>query len=141
MKTSESRERPHLGTCHCGAVRFEVVVDASLGNRCNCSVCTRVGATTGIVKPEAFVLLSGERDLSAYEWGGRTGTRFFCKHCGVTCYLRGFLAELGGPYVSVNFNCLDDVDPREVTVQYWDGRHDNWHAGTRNAPWPIFSAA
>lgn len=141
MNSKPSQERPHVGSCHCGAVRFAVTVDASVGNGCNCSVCTRVGATTGIVKPEAFALLRGESELSAYEWGGRTGTRYFCKHCGVTCFMRGFLAELGGPYVSVSFNCLEDIDLADVTVQFWDGRHDNWHAGTRSSPWPVFSAA
>ncbi len=141
MNSSESMERPHFGSCHCGAVRFAATVDISVGSRCNCSVCTRVAATSGIVKPEAFSLLRGESELSAYEWGGRTGTRYFCKHCGVTCFGRGFLAELGGPYVSVNFNCLEDIDVGDVTLQYWDGRHDNWQAGTRSTPWPVFTAA
>ena len=26
------------------------------------------------------------------------------------------------------------------TLRYWDGRHDNWYAGTRDEPWPIFAA-
>jgi hypothetical protein len=43
--------------------------------------------------------------------------------------------------VSVNFNCLEDIDVGDVTLQYWDGRHDNWQAGTRSTPWPVFTAA
>jgi len=39
--------------------------------------------------------------------------------------------------VSVNLNTLDDVDPRDVKVIYWDGRHDNWQAGPRDIAWPI----
>ncbi len=58
--------------------------------------------------------------------------RAFCKHCGVHCFGRGHLAQLGGDYVSVNFNALDDVDPSEVTVTHWDGGHDNWQAGPRS---------
>jgi hypothetical protein len=79
----------------------------------------------------------GEADLSAYAWGGKISTRYFCKHCGIHCFARGHLAEVGGDYVSVNLNTLDDLDPRNVKVAHWDGRHDNWHAGTRDTPWPI----
>lgn len=140
METTQPKKHP--GSCHCGAVRFEVEIDARSGNRCNCSVCTKVGATTDYVKPEAFTLLAGEADLSVYEWGGRTGQRYFCKRCGVTCFMRGHLAELGGDYVSINLHALDDVDPGALTeMNYWDGRHDNWHAGPRDRPWPIFTQA
>jgi hypothetical protein len=127
----------HRGSCHCGAVRFEALVDATRGSRCNCTACMKVSGTTAIVKPDAFVLLQGEADLSEYAWGGKTGTRYFCKHCGVHVFLRGHLEELGGAYVSVALNCLDDVDLRDVEVGYWDGRNNNWMAGLRPAPWPI----
>lgn len=131
----------HLGSCHCGAVRFEVHVDAGAASRCNCSVCAKIGALGTIVKPAAFVLRSGEGDLGVYEWGARIAKRFFCNRCGVHCFARGHLAELGGDYVSINVNCLDDVELGDVRVTYWDGRHDNWQAGTRSTPWPIFRAA
>jgi hypothetical protein len=64
---------------------------------------------------------------------GRSAT---CKTCGITCFSRGHLAEVGGDYVSVNLDSLDDVDPADVKVVHWDGRHDNWHAGPRDTPWP-----
>lgn len=139
METTQQKKHP--GSCHCGAVRFEVELDASTGSRCNCSVCTKLGATTSIVKPDAFTLLAGESELGGYAWGGRTGERFFCKRCGISCFSRGHLAEVGGDYVSVNLHCLDDIDPSEVTPVYWDGRHDNWEAGPRSTPWPIFTRA
>jgi hypothetical protein len=125
------------GGCHCGAVRYEVAIDASRGARCNCSICTKVGQTGGMVKPAAFRLVQGESELSSYVWGGKISTRFFCKRCGIHCFGRGHLAEVGGDYVSVNLNTLDDVDPRDVKVIYWDGRHDNWQAGPRDIAWPI----
>ncbi len=133
--------RSHPGSCHCGAVKFEVVVDAAAGSRCNCSICNKVGALGSLVKPGAFTLVGGAEHLSTYEWGGKTCKRFFCKHCGVHCFTRGHLAEVGGDYVGVNLHALDDVDPATVRVSYWDGRHDNWYAGTRPEPWPIFAQA
>jgi hypothetical protein len=128
----------HVGTCHCGAVRFEVAIDLRAGGgRCNCSVCTKVGATGGIVKPSAFTLLAGEESLSQYAWGAKTSRRFFCATCGVSCFGRGNIPELGGDYVSVNLNTLEGVEVAEIAVVYWDGRHNNWGAGPRSTPWPI----
>src|SRR3954469_17909766 len=60
----------HVGSCHCGAVRFGMRADLRAGaSRCNCSICVRTGATGGIVKPEAFTLIAGEDSVSSYEWG------------------------------------------------------------------------
>jgi hypothetical protein len=130
--------RKHAGSCHCGAVRFSVEADLSEGaSRCNCTICTKVGAIGKIVKPNQFALLSGEPSLSAYEWGAKISRRFFCKQCGIHCFARGHLKELGGDYVSVNLSCLDEVDLLEVAVTHWDGRHNNWAAGCRSTPWPL----
>jgi hypothetical protein len=131
----------HPGSCHCGAVKYEVEFDLDApASRCNCSICSRLGATTSVVKPDAFRLLAGEDSLTRYEWGGRTAQRYFCKVCGITCFLRGYLDVLGGDYVSFVVNTLDDVDPNALKVQHWDGRHNNWMAGARDTPWPIFAS-
>jgi hypothetical protein len=130
--------KKHTGTCHCGAVRYEVEMDLGAGvGRCNCSICTKVAQTGGIVKPEAFKLLAGEESLSEYVWGAKISKRKFCKHCGIHCFGFGHLAELGGDYVSVNVNTLEGVELRNLKVIYWDGRHNNWHAGPRDTAWPI----
>ena len=85
-------------------------------------------------------MLAGEESLTSYEWRSRMSRRFFCKLCGIHVFGRGHLKELGGDFVSVNFNALDDLDVSQLTVTYWDGRHDNWYAGTRATPWPIVAA-
>jgi hypothetical protein len=126
------------GGCHCGAVRFEAAVALDRpGSRCNCSVCTKTSVTSGMVAPKDFELLSGEDSLRTYEWGAKISTRFFCGHCGVHCFGRGYLEEIGGHYVAVNLNCIDGFDPAEAPVIYWDGRHNNWEAGPRPTPWPV----
>src|SRR5688500_5374824 len=94
----------HTGSCHCGAVHFEVEVDASKGSRCNCTVCTKLGATTSIIKPEAFKLLDDEALTLSY--GNEYGKRHFCKKCGIFLFSRGHLDILGGDYVSVNLNAI-----------------------------------
>jgi hypothetical protein len=129
--------KKHNGSCHCGAVKFEVEIDETAGNRCNCTVCTKTSTTNGIVKPDAFKLVSGTDQLSEYCWGPKISTRYFCRNCGVHAFARGELAELGGAYVSVNMNCLDGVETTAFKLRYWDGRHDNWQVGPRETPWPV----
>jgi hypothetical protein len=142
--TSENTSHKPIGTqrgsCHCGAVRFQVslAADATAG-RCNCSICSKSGVTGFIVQPDAFQLLSPEADLGSYGWGGKISTRYFCRHCGIHCFGRGYLEQIGGHYVSINANCLDEVEPTELKIIYWDGRHDNWQGGPRSTPWPTFA--
>src|SRR5262249_60172744 len=116
----ELRMTEYRGSCHCGRVRFTASIDlASGGSRCNCSVCTKTAVTGAVVKPSAFQLQSGESELSSYEWGGKISTRYFCRHCGIHCFARGHLAELGGAYVSVNLNCIDGLDLQGLAIGYW----------------------
>lgn len=129
--------KTHTGSCHCKAVRFEVALDPAQATRCNCSICMKLGAMGCIVKPDAFRLLAGEENLAKYE--NRIGGRRFCKTCGVYCFSYGHLAEIGGDFVSVNVHTLDEVDAWQLTPMYWDGRHDNWQAGPRKEPWPVFA--
>jgi hypothetical protein len=144
MPKSDETERhgathpTHTGRCHCGAVRFEVSLEPGFkGSRCNCSFCMKSSWTGAIVKPAAFRLLSGEAELGRYRFGGNVSTRHFCKHCGVQCYGAGHLAEVGGDFVSINLNALDDFDVNALELIHWDGRHDNWDAGPRSSPWPL----
>ena len=124
------------GGCHCGRVRFRVTADLDGVTICNCSVCTKISPIGAVVKPDSFKLLTDESKLGTYVWGGRVSTRYFCKECGVHSFARGHLEQLGGDYVSVNLNCLDDIDVRDVDLVFWDGRHNNWQGGPRKEPWP-----
>ena len=128
----------YTGSCHCGAVRFEVdLARGFTGSRCNCSVCVRTSVTSSMVKPAAFRLLTGEAGLGSYQWGAKISTRHFCPTCGVHCFGRGHLAEIGGDFVAVNLNCIDAIEPTTIEIQHWDGRHDNWQGGPRATPWPV----
>jgi len=126
----------HTGGCHCGAVRYQVSIDVAQGARCNCSICNKVSQLGAIVKPDAFQLLAGRDSITEYAFGP-VSRRSFCKRCGIHCFGAGHLEQLGGDFVSVNLNTLDDVDPLDVKVIYWDGRHNNWQAGPRDQPWRI----
>jgi hypothetical protein len=135
---STNADTLYAGGCHCGAVRFEAELDLSKGaSRCNCSICMKTGSTNAMARPGSFRLVKGAESLGEYRVGNSPNSRSFCKHCGIQCYGQGYVEEIGGAFCSININCLDDVDPSTLTIGYWDGRNNNWHAGLRSQPWPV----
>jgi hypothetical protein len=114
----------YQGSCHCGAVRFEVETVLDKATSCNCSICTRKGALHHRVAPENFRLRSGQADLTLYQAGDKTAKHWFCKHCG----MHPFSNPRAAPdMVSINLHCLDNfweiagqIEVREFDGQHWE---------------------
>ena len=129
--------KAYAGSCHCGAVRFEVELDLAKGtSRCNCSICQKTRAWSAIVKPAAFRLLQGENALSDYQWGSKAGHNLFCKQCGVRPFGRGYVEQIGGDFVSINVGALDNASDEELAnapVQFMNGRDNDWFNAPRES--------
>jgi hypothetical protein len=121
--------KTYLGSCHCGAVRFEADIDLSVETlRCNCSMCKKNRWWAAIVKPESFRLQCGASELGDYQFHRRVEYHLFCRHCGVRPFSIGQSPRFGKFY-GVNVACLDGVSDEElswVPIRYVDGRNDEW---------------
>ncbi len=98
------------GSCHCGAVVFEVQLANGLENlrRCNCSLCRRKGAVMASVPVDRLRVVQGADRLTLYRWNTGQAKHYFCSVCGIYTHhqRRSVSGELG-----FNVACLDGVDP------------------------------
>ena len=103
MTTLETFE----GGCHCGAVRFRVVVDKYKVDECSCSICLKKGFLHLIVPSERFTLLQGAEALTTYTFNTGVAKHTFCRICGI----HSFYTPRSHPDgFSVNLRCLDGDD-------------------------------
>ena len=118
----ESKNIKHLGGCHCGRVRFEVLAPAMLEvGECNCSMCSKTGYLHLMVPAAQFKLLSGEEALTKYQFNTKTAKHFFCSQCGIKSF---YVPRSHPDGYSINARCLDEGTVKGMTVTQIDGR--NW---------------
>jgi hypothetical protein len=112
------------GGCHCGAVRFEAALPASVeAQSCNCSMCAKVGFIHVIVPESRFRLSQGAEAITTYTFNTGVAQHTFCKVCGVKSFYRPRSNPDGW---SVNARCLDEADGLDICIEAFDGR--NWEA-------------
>ncbi len=111
----------YKGSCHCGAVTFEVdAPDAVEVERCNCSICKKSGFLHLIVPKSKFKLLYGAGSLSTYTFNTGVAKHTFCKECGIKPF---YIPRSNPDGVDINVNCLDTL-PTQMSIVEFDGQ--NW---------------
>ena len=116
------------GGCHCGAVRFAILVKPPLEVLdCNCSICSKTGFLHLIVPHTDFELLRGSESLTSYRFATGAAEHLFCRTCGIT----SFYQPRSHPEAwSVHFRCLDPDQGLAPEVIQFDGR--NWEQARAN---------
>ncbi len=119
------------GSCHCGAVRFEVDTVITRVLRCNCSICRKKGVLHHRVAPDALRLIQGEDALTVYRFGTGLAKHTFCRVCGIHPFSRPRAAP---ELYTVNVNVLDDydIDVEQPEIITFDGR--NWEEAVAGLP-------
>ena len=116
----------HKGGCHCGQVRFEVKSPTDIEvNECNCSVCCLTGYLHLIVRKDKFKLISGQEELSIYQFNTNVAKHFFCTNCGIKSF---YIPRSNPDGYSVNARCLEPETVTSMTINPFDGRNWKNHA-------------
>ncbi len=111
----------YSGSCHCGAVAFTAEVDPSTATKCNCSICTKLGAVWAFAPKAKFALKSGEFEQGDYQFNKMKLHHHFCSACGIESYAEGTGPD-GSPTVAINLRCVEGVDVDKLSPRPWDGR-------------------
>lgn len=109
------------GSCHCGAVRFEVEGTVSEAMECNCSHCSRKGYLLWFVPRAQFTLETPQDALSTYRFNRHLIAHHFCSQCGCAPFGFGKDRE-GADTVAVNIRCLEGVELSQIKRVPVDGR-------------------
>lgn len=114
----------HKGSCHCGAVAYEVEAPEDLEvTECNCSICSRSGYLHLIVPASRFHLLRGRDNLTTYTFDTGEARHLFCKTCGIKSF---YVPRSNPDGFSVNVRCLEPDTIKSMRVEAFDGK--NWEA-------------
>lgn len=112
--------KTHQGSCHCGAVAYEVDMALEGLVECNCSHCYRKGFVLGFVGPDAF-RLTRDGPQTHYRFHNHKIRHRFCETCGVQTFAKGEAPD-GSPMIAVNVRTLTDIEPFSWTATRVDGR-------------------
>ena len=117
-----SKPSIYEGGCHCGAVRYQVLIDRNIAYDCNCSICSKKGFLHLIVAPENFTLLQGQDCLTSYRFNTQTAQHTFCSICGIHPFYR---PRSHPDMIDVNIRTLDRDDlVSGFEIKSFDGQ--NW---------------
>jgi hypothetical protein len=111
----------YSGSCHCGAVAYAVELDTSTALKCNCSICSKLGAVWAFAPKARFELKSGEAAQGDYLFNKKRLHHRFCSACGIESYAEGTAPD-GSPMVGINLRCLEGVDVEKLSPRLHDGR-------------------
>jgi len=112
----------YSGSCHCGAIRFEIDTDIDDVYTCDCSLCSRKNALMTTAHESQFKLLAGEAQLSLYQWNARIARHYFCSVCGIYPFHRKRSAP---DHYGINVRCLENFDVAAMPARTASGRDMN----------------
>jgi hypothetical protein len=112
----------YSGGCQCGKVRYEVQMDIGEVLACNCSRCGRLGSLMAFAPATQFKLLSGDADLTTFEFNKHAIQHQFCSACGIQSFATGTHPKTGAMWAAINVRCVDGIDVDALKVKKIGGR-------------------
>ena len=112
------------GSCHCGAVRFELYDTPQWLTRCTCSYCRRAGWLLAHTTTDKVKLHDAPDDVIKYIQGDRTLAFVSCAICGCNTHWES-LDTGAHARMAVNMLMADPEKIKDIPVRVFDGA-DTW---------------
>lgn len=109
----------YSGSCHCGAIRFEIDTEVTDLYTCDCSLCSKKNALMTTVHKDQFKLIAGEDNLTLYQWNARIARHYFCSVCGIYPFHR---KRAMPDHYGINVRALDNFNPAGMPVRAAAGK-------------------
>jgi len=109
----------YSGSCHCGAVQFQIDAEITDIYTCDCSLCAKKNALMTTVHEGRFRLLAGEDKLRLYQWNTGVARHYFCSVCGIYPFHR---KRSMPDHYGINVRCLAGFDADALPIRRADGR-------------------
>lgn len=110
----------HTGSCHCGAMAFELEAEIDEAMECNCSICRRKGYLLSFAPLEALNVTTPQGAVTTYSFGKHTIQHQFCKICGCAPFGTGEMPD-GTKMAAVNVRCIPEIDLADLKITHFDG--------------------
>ncbi len=107
------------GSCHCGAVWFELNAAPQWLTRCNCSVCRRSNGLWAYADPDLVVVHHDADATAAYVQGDKTLALHHCRTCG--CITHWTPLDLKVRRMGVNCRMAAPEDIAGIRIRNFDG--------------------
>jgi hypothetical protein len=109
------------GSCHCGAVAYQVEADLSSVLSCNCSICFRKGYLLAFVPGSNLTMLKTDQQLTTYTFNTHKIKHQTCPVCGCSPFALGTDPE-GNAVAAINLRCLEGIDLDALEIHKHDGK-------------------
>jgi len=127
MSSSDPVEPVNLpihGSCHCGAVSFDMSLAPQAAVKCNCSICRRLGAVWGHGDGTSITISAATDATVRYSHGDRDLAFHTCRSCGVPTHWEGISTKTAGK-LAVNLNLAAPGTILRLGLRHFDGA-DSW---------------
>lgn len=105
------------GSCHCGAITFQINGIPEFLTECNCSICRRYAGLWAYSEKVPLTVDAPEESTVAYSWGDKEIAFHSCNTCGCTTHYTSLVNDR----VAVNCRMCDPAEIASIRVRHFDG--------------------
>ena len=110
-------------SCHCGAVKLEILCAPTEVTDCNCSICRRYGVLWAYYVPVDVRISATQGGTNCYLWGDKSIEFHRCQNCG--CVTHWAAANRPADRMGVNARLMAPEHLAAARVRRLDGA-DTW---------------